>query len=219
MAHDPRVRHVRLATGVSITCTSTGPSSATPVLLLHAWAESRRSFDRLLELLPESVHAIAIDQRGHGDSECPDVGYSLDSMAEDVEGFMDAWGISTAVLVGSSSGGYMAQHVAVRNPNRVTGLVLAGSPRTLQGRAPFADEVDRLTDPIDPDWVRRSLTWFPRFHHVPAWYIDDRVRDGARVPPGYGATPCTVSLLRSLRPTPARSRHQPSSYGVTVTGC
>jgi rifampin ADP-ribosylating transferase len=173
----------------------------------------------LLELLPESVHAIAIDQRGHGDSECPDVGYSLDSMAEDVEGFMDAWGISTAVLVGSSSGGYMAQHVAVRNPNRVTGLVLAGSPRTLQGRAPFADEVDRLTDPIDPDWVRRSLTWFPRFHHVPAWYIDDRVRDGARVPPGYGATPCTVSLLRSLRPTPARSRHQPSSYGVTVTGC
>lgn len=182
MEQDPAVRHVRLATGVSLSYTSTGSSSATPVLLLHAWAESRRSFDRLLPLLPVTVRAIAIDQRGHGDAEKPDVGYSLEGLAGDVEAFMNAVGISAAVLLGSSSGGYVAQQVAIRSPNRVAGLVLVGSPRTLQGRPPFADEVERLTDPIDTAWVRKSLTWFPRFHRVPRWYIDDRVRDGVRIP-------------------------------------
>jgi rifampin ADP-ribosylating transferase len=64
----------------------------------------------------------------------------------------------------------------------VAGLVLVGSPLTLQERPSFADEVERLTDPIDSAWVRESLASFPRFQPVPAWYIDDRVRDGVRIP-------------------------------------
>ena len=62
------------------------------------------------------------------------------------------------MLVRSSSGGYVAQQVAVDNPNRVAGLVLVGSPHSLHGRPAFADEVERLTDPVDPTWVRESLT-------------------------------------------------------------
>jgi pimeloyl-ACP methyl ester carboxylesterase len=64
----------------------------------------------------------------------------------------------------------------------VSGLMLVGSPRNLQGRPFFADEVDELSDPVDAAWVRESLTWFPRFHRVPQWYIDDRVQDGATLP-------------------------------------
>jgi rifampin ADP-ribosylating transferase len=100
----------------------------------------------------------------------------------DVVAFMDAVGISSAVLLGSSSGGYIAQQVAVTSPDRVAGLVLVGSPRSLRGRPPFADEVDQLTDPVDAQWVREFLTWFPRFHQVPQWYLDDRVQDGAAMP-------------------------------------
>ena len=156
-----------LSTGVRLPYVSVGPSSATPVMLLHAWGESRRSFDRLMPMLPNTVHAVAVDQRGHGDADRPRTGYSLASLAEDSVAFMDALGISSAVLLGSSSGGYVAQQVAAISPHRVAGLVLVGSPRSLQGRPPFADEVDQLSDPVDEVWVRDSLTWFPRFDPVP----------------------------------------------------
>ena len=125
---------------------------------------------------------MAIDQRGHGAADRPNAGYALAEFADDVIAFMDAVGLSSAVLLGSSSGGYVAQQVAVTNPSRVAGLVLVGSPRTLRGRPSFADEVEQLSDPVDAAWVRQSLAWFPRFHQVPEWYIEDRVQDGARIP-------------------------------------
>lgn len=177
-----RVHTVRLATGVTVPYVAHGDPLGIPLLLLHPWAESLGCFDRLLHLLPETVRALAFDQRGHGDADKPDGGYSLVDYAGDVEAFMDALGVESAVLLGSSSGGYVAQQFAVGSPDRVSGLVLVGAPRSLKGRPTFADEVDRLVDPIDAGWVRTSLEWFPRFHDVPDWYVDDRISDGVRMP-------------------------------------
>ena len=182
MDQEPRVRQVVLATGVSVPYVSAGPAAGTPVVLLHAWGESWRSFDRLLPLLPGTIHAVAMDLRGHGDADKPATGYSLAEVAADVVALMDAVGIPSAVLLGSSSGGYVAQQVAITSPHRVAGLVLVGSPRSLQWRPSFADEVDQLTEPVDAAWVRNSLAWFPLFHQVPPWYIDCRVQDGVRMP-------------------------------------
>jgi len=179
---DTTTGRVALPTGVTLPYLSSGPASGTPVVLLHAWGESRGVFDRLLPLLPPTIRALAMDQRGHGDAVKPQSGYSLAAFAEDVVAFLDALGLSSAVLLGSSSGGYVAQQVAVEHPSRVAGLVLVGAPLSLQGRPPFADEVDRLTEPLDPVWVRESLAWFPRFHDIPDWYVDARVDDGLHMP-------------------------------------
>ena len=140
------------------------------------------SFDRLGPLLPLSLHVLAMDQHGHGQAAASDDGYDVESLGADVEAFMDALDLSVAVLVGSSSGGYVAQQVAVRSPGRVAGLVLIGSPPTLQGRPAFADEIEGLSDPIDPSWVRAFLETFPLFHDVPDWFLRDRVRESARIP-------------------------------------
>lgn len=152
------------------------------MILLHAWGESRGTFARLLPLLPPSLRSLAMDQRGHGEADKPSTGYELADFASDVEAFMDALEIESGILVGSSSGGYVAQQVAITSPGRVTGLVLVGAPRTLRGRPAFADVVDRLDDPIDPTWVRESLDWFPRYQPVPDWYIEARIADGVRMP-------------------------------------
>ena len=73
-----------------------------------------------------------------------------------------------ASVVGSSSGGYLAQQLAVVHREKVAALVLLGCPVSLPGLHAFADEVDALADPVDEDWVRRSLSWFPccsKFRH------------------------------------------------------
>jgi pimeloyl-ACP methyl ester carboxylesterase len=182
MGADQITRRVHLATGVTVPYLEQGDPQAAAVLLLHAWTESSASFHRMLQAVPPTLRIFAMDQRGHGDADKPADGYALVNFADDIEAFMDAVGLQSAVLLGSSSGGYVAQQVAIQVPHRVDGLVLVGAPRSLQGRPAFADEVDRLTDPVDPTWVEESLTWFPRYHDVPDWYIKDRIRDGVRVP-------------------------------------
>jgi pimeloyl-ACP methyl ester carboxylesterase len=171
---------VRLATGVTLRYSVRGTGA--PVVLLHPWTESLGCFDRLLPLLPATIRAFAVDQRGHGGADKPATGYALADYAADVVAFLDAMELPAAVLLGSSSGGYVAQRVAVDHPDRVAALMLVGAPRSLYGRPAFADEVDRLTDPVDPEWVRASLSWFPLEHPVPDWYLADRVTDGARTP-------------------------------------
>lgn len=208
-----------LSTGVRLPYISVGPGSATPVVLRHAWGESRRCFDRLLPKLADTVHVVAVDQRGHGEAARPPTGYSLAAFGEDIVEFLDAPGFSSAVLLGSSSGGYVAQHVAAGSPRHVAGLVLVGSPHSLRGCPAFADSVNQLRDPVSEAWVRASLTWFPRFEPVPQWYIDDRVRDGAAILPTYGARPSTGSATRRRPATVPTSRPPPSSCGATAIRC
>jgi len=108
-----------------------------------------------MAVLPERIHALAFDQRGHGDAAKPAAGYELGDFANDVGTFMDAVGLEAAVLAGASSGGYVAQRFAVDDPGRTLGLALLGSPRSLRGPRPrFADVVATLEDPIDPAFVR-----------------------------------------------------------------
>lgn len=178
---ETEVRDLRLRTGITVPCLVQGDAGAKPVLLLHAWGESRGSFDRLIPLLT-GFRVYAPDLRGQGEADKPEDGYSLAEQAEDAAAILDALSVPRAFVVGSSSGGYVGQQLAVAHPGRVAALVLVGSPLSLQGRTPFADEVDALTDPLDEGWVRDSLSWFPLLHDVPPWFIEDRVRDGLRMP-------------------------------------
>jgi rifampin ADP-ribosylating transferase len=172
----------RLRTGIALPYLEQGDPRGPVLVLLHAWAESKHSFSRLMPELPAGLRVLAMDQRGHRDAEKAATGYALADYAEDVVAFLDALDVETAVLLGSSSGGYVAQQVAVRHPRRVLGLVLVGAPADLRGRTPFFDEVNALTDPISRDWVRGTLEWFELVTPVPSAYLDDRVEDGARMP-------------------------------------
>ncbi|MCC3270365.1 alpha/beta hydrolase [Arthrobacter gengyunqii] len=71
---ESEVRNLKLHTGIRVPCLVQGDTEAPPVLLLHAWAESRRSFDRMVPGLTDfRVYAPAL--RGQGDAEKPQVGY------------------------------------------------------------------------------------------------------------------------------------------------
>jgi pimeloyl-ACP methyl ester carboxylesterase len=174
---------LQLATGIATGYTEDGDPDGRPaLLLLHAWAESRYSFARLVPLLPPWLRTIAVDLRGHGDADKPPGGYGLPSLAADVLAAMDRLDLPSAVLVGSSSGGYVAQQVAVDAPARVAGLVLAGVPRDLRGRPSLAGEIETLTDPVDREWARRFVTGLTRAESLPGWFVEQRVADALRLP-------------------------------------
>lgn len=132
-----------------------GDADGTPVLLLHGWSDSHRSFEPLLAHLPPSIRAVAMTQRGHGDAERP-ASYTASEFAADAIGILDRLGIESAVVAGHSMGSMVAQRIAVEYPWRVRHLVLIGSKPTFADPAmdDFYAEVEQLTDPVDPAFIR-----------------------------------------------------------------
>lgn len=176
------VGRVRVATGIAVSFSVSGPPDGPAVVLLHPWLESRDAFSQVVPLLP-GMRVVAPDQRGHGGSDKPGGGYDLSSLAGDLLGLLDGLSIPSAVVVGASSGGYVAQQFAGSYPDRVAGLILVGAPRSLQERTPpFADDVAGLTDPIDPEWARGFVGGFTVPQAVPPAFLEQRVRDALAIP-------------------------------------
>jgi len=102
-------------------------TSETPVLLLHGLLGSKRNFASLASSLGNQLEKprriIGVDLRNHGDSDhSPDMSYT--AMSQDVLEFMNAQGLSKAILVGHSMGGKVAQALSLLHPDRVDGLVV-----------------------------------------------------------------------------------------------
>lgn len=72
----------------------------------------------------KKFRVIAIDKRGTGRTDKPDVPYTIEQMADDTIGLMDALKIRRAHILGISMGSMVAQVIAAKYPDRVTGLVL-----------------------------------------------------------------------------------------------
>jgi pimeloyl-ACP methyl ester carboxylesterase len=153
----PTEHLIELPSGLHLSFVTQGDPGAVPVVFLHGWSDSRRSFDPLLPHLPPSVYAIAVSQRGHGDSSRPATGYNPGDMASDVIALLDAMAIGRAVIVGHSMGTTVAQRLAMDQPERVGGLVLLGAIRTFRRITDVEGllaAVNGLTDPVDPVFVR-----------------------------------------------------------------
>jgi pimeloyl-ACP methyl ester carboxylesterase len=190
-----RVRWAELPNGLALPYVERGGDPGIPLVLLHGFAESWRSFERLLPALPRSTKAFAPSLRGHGGRRTEARDYSLDATASDVASLMDALGVATAVVVGSSSGGYVAQQLALDRPERVSGLVLVGSPRSLHGLpeiAAFAHTLAAQGDPLELAFVREFTASTLR-QPVPPAFLDAMVRDARAIP-----TPVWQAVLEAL---------------------
>src|SRR5471032_811536 len=100
-----------------------------PVVFLHYWGGSSRTWDDVIAALPGEYRTIAPDLRGWGDSDAPSVGYALADFADDAQQLIAALKLDRFVLVGHSMGGKIAQLLASRRPRGLAGLVLvAPSP-------------------------------------------------------------------------------------------
>lgn len=102
-----------------------------PVLLISGLSGTSGFWEPNIAALEQSHTVICYDQRGTGKTTRPEQRYSVELLAEDLVGLMDALDLPTVSLVGHSTGGAIAQVVAALYPERVDRLVLYGSWRTL----------------------------------------------------------------------------------------
>jgi non-heme chloroperoxidase len=175
---------IHLSTGVTLPYLEQGDSSGIPMVLLHGYSDTSRSFELLLPHLPDSIHAYAPTQRGHGDADKPAGGYRPEDYAADVAAFLDAAGIEAALIVGHSGGAYTAQRFALDHADRTLGLVLIGSFSSFRGNpavSELQEAVAQLTDPVDRDFVREfqeSCVAEP----IPAAFLEAIIDGSSKMP-------------------------------------
>jgi len=147
---------LQLADGTRINYARSGDSDGAPLVFLHGWPDSWRSFQPVMEALPESIGATSISLPGFGGSDAIGSPARPSDLARAVIAFCDALGITHAVFVGHSLGTLVSQRLAERRPDLVDGLVLIGAMAEVP--AELVEElrsiVSGFTDPLDDTFVR-----------------------------------------------------------------
>ena len=179
-----------------------GIPEAPPLVLLHGFTSLARSWDHVAEAVADRFRVLALDQRGHGDSDRVPAGdYRISAMVGDLEGFVDALRPGRFNLLGLSMGGRVCIAYAGSHPDRVERLVLVDigpeiAPeglrriRTMASTVPeelgSEEEAYQLMRAAAPRYaeallrhrVRHSLTQLPNGKLT--WKYDTALRDQAR---------------------------------------
>ena len=97
-----------------------------PLVLLHGLGNEAHLWDDFVPAVASHYRVLALDQRGHGDSDWdPEARYDAESMTDDLEAVLEAFEIDRFVLLGFSMGGRVSMTFAGRHPERLAGLVIA----------------------------------------------------------------------------------------------
>ncbi len=195
-----------LHTGVRLNYVDVGPRNAPPLLLLHGYSDSWFAWSPVLRGAPSNLRLIVPDQRGHGDSERPRRGYTLDHFASDALALLDELDIASACVAGHCLGGLVAQRMATLAPDRVNRLVLVSTAASADNEVirSMRNEVESLTDPVDTSFIRvfqRSTLHRPV---SPAFF--ECVVEESRKLPAHVWKEVYADLLESPPPANARIR-------------
>ena len=123
-----------------------GAPEAPPILLLHGGHQSAHSWDLVSLHLAQNFRIIALDQRGHGDSEWARNGdYSNYSMALDAQAFAQAIGLKNPIIMGHSMGGRNTLMLTRLDPSYPRALVIVDvGPETMEaGRKTISNFVKK----------------------------------------------------------------------------
>ena len=140
-----------------------------PIVLLHGLASTSHIWDMVAPVLAEDSRVVALDQRGHGESDAPDDGYDFATIVGDLAAFIAKMGFKLPLIFGHSWGGDVALEYAVVNPGKTKGLgFVDGGTINIAGRPGNTLEQAKV-DMAPPVWEdmtfekleERAQTWRP----------------------------------------------------------
>ena len=149
-------RRVGLSTGVTLNVALAGSEDAPPVILLHGFPESHRTWRGVAPLLEDSFRLIMPDQRGFAGSDRPlDVHeYETDKLIGDIFALAEALGVERFALVGHDWGGAIAWPAAMRNDPRLTKLAIVNAPHPLIFQKSLIEDADQRAASQYINWFR-----------------------------------------------------------------
>jgi len=148
-----------------------GLSDTPPLVLIGGWASYRWIWFRQIPTFKEKYRCVVFDNRGAGKSSKPDYPYTIEMMAADTVGLMDALEIETTHILGISMGGLIAQQIAISYPEKVRSLILTSTHFGGSNYVPMDDKTMALlialpTETISVEQAREMryrATFSPQF--------------------------------------------------------
>ena len=139
------LQRVTLSTGVDLDVQVAGSRDKPPVILLHGFPESHRTWRDIVPDLARNHFVLAPDQRGYARSSKPDgvEQYAPDRIVADLVALADAFELDRFTLVGHDWGGAVAWMAALGHPDRVERLVIVNAPHPLIFQRSLFDDPDQ----------------------------------------------------------------------------
>ena len=158
---------VRLPNGIKLAYVDAGTPDGDPLLLLHGYTDSSRSFSPMVPHLGR-YRLLIPDQRGHGASDAPECCYGSTQFAHDAKLLLDALKIDRAAVAGHSLGSMVAMSLAAEYPDRVTKVVLIGSTALVPVKRGdwLYDQATAMRGPLDPG-TQFAKDWHPATQPTP----------------------------------------------------
>jgi pimeloyl-ACP methyl ester carboxylesterase len=125
-----RHSHIRLSQG-NLFWREVGSQANSPLIFLHgSWQDSSQWLS-VIQLLSSKYHCFAPDLLGFGESEAPNIHYSIDLMVDCLAEYLKLLKLEKVYFVGHSLGSWIAASFALKYPEKVADLVLI-SPEGIQ---------------------------------------------------------------------------------------
>jgi pimeloyl-ACP methyl ester carboxylesterase len=137
-----QLRAVTTPDGTTLRYLDTG-SGEPPILFLHGWTCNNTNFRDQVPFFARNHRVVAVDQRGHGESDKPDQDYTIDGFVEDAVWLINELNLDKPVLIGHSMGGTIALNLARKYPDLASAAILIDSPIL-----PLPDTAKAMVDPL-----------------------------------------------------------------------
>lgn len=140
-----QLKRIALPTGVELDVATAGDPAHPPMILLHGFPESHRTWRHVMPDLARDHFVIAPDQRGYARSSKPDgvEAYTADKPVADLIALADHFGLDRFTLVAHDWGGAIAWMAALKHPDRVARLVIINAPHPLIFQRTLFDDPDQ----------------------------------------------------------------------------
>lgn len=188
---------------LSIAYDFSGPEDAPLVVLSHSLAADKSMWAPQIPVLTDRYRVLAYDHRGHGETEAAPAPYTMEQLAGDAAGLIEALDVAPVLFVGLSLGGMVGQILGGAHPKTVSALVLCDTASIMPTdiweeriNGARAQGMAALAQPT-------SERWFTAPFHEREPDIVEGIKDGIRATPIEGYIGCSEAIrdmdLREVR--------------------